>query len=314
MFPLQDNWPEPSQADFAITDAGPASILLHEMISSKTAGGREIDRLDQPPARQKPMQVLCLGLSRTGTTSMVHALERLGYRSYHFNETVEMQRKGKMHLLCWREALEAKLYGRGAAFGLAELEKLLHEYTAVTDAPCANFVDELIAAYPDAKVVLTTRDDEPWLRSMEASYYDILGVSAWPFVRWLDPPGLGALYDVLRLILVDWTGGPWRDRAALRDGARRHNEHIRALVPKERLLEFRVQQGWEPLCKFLGKDVPDEPFPRKNEGKHTLTKLRVGMALKTLKVVVLVAVSLLRMAALPALLVGATALFLSSRR
>ena len=53
----------------------------------------------------------------------------------------------------------------------------------MTDAPCANFVDELIAAYPDAKVVLTTRDDEPWLRSMEASYYDILGVSAWPFVR-----------------------------------------------------------------------------------------------------------------------------------
>lgn len=65
---------------------------------------------------------------------MVHALERLGYRSYHFNETVEMQRKGKMHLLCWREALEAKLYGRGAAFGLAELEKLLHEYT-VSVAP-----------------------------------------------------------------------------------------------------------------------------------------------------------------------------------
>lgn len=67
----------------------------------------------------------------------------------------------------------------------------------MTDAPCANFVDELIAAYPDAKVVLTTRDDEPWLRSMEASYYDILGVSAWPFVRWLDPVSITALSRLL---------------------------------------------------------------------------------------------------------------------
>lgn len=25
-------------------------------------------------------------------------------------------------------------------------------------------------------------------------------------------------------------------------------------------------EGWEPLCKFLGFPVPDEPFPHKNKG------------------------------------------------
>jgi len=27
-----------------------------------------------------------------------------------------------------------------------------------------------------------------------------------------------------------------------------------------------VKEGWEPLCKFLGKDIPEKPFPRKNIG------------------------------------------------
>lgn len=39
---------------------------------------------------------------------------------------------------------------------------------------------------------------------------------------------------------------------------------IRGLVAKDRLLEWTVQEGWEPLCNFLEKEVPDEPFPHVN--------------------------------------------------
>ena len=39
---------------------------------------------------------------------------------------------------------------------------------------------------------------------------------------------------------------------------------VRGLVPKERLLEWTAKDGWEPLCKFLGKDIPDQPFPHTN--------------------------------------------------
>ena len=44
-----------------------------------------------------------------------------------------------------------------------------------------------------------------------------------------------------------------------------HGNMIRGLVSKERLLEWTVEDGWEPLCEFLGKSVPDEPFPHSNK-------------------------------------------------
>jgi len=43
-----------------------------------------------------------------------------------------------------------------------------------------------------------------------------------------------------------------------------HCNMIRGLVPKERLLEWTVEDGWEPLCAFLGKEIPAEPFPHAN--------------------------------------------------
>lgn len=39
---------------------------------------------------------------------------------------------------------------------------------------------------------------------------------------------------------------------------------IRGLVPKERLLEWSIDDGWKPLCKFLGKPVPEVEFPHTN--------------------------------------------------
>jgi hypothetical protein len=39
---------------------------------------------------------------------------------------------------------------------------------------------------------------------------------------------------------------------------------VRGIVSRERLLEWSVEDGWEPLCEFLGKPVPDEPFPHEN--------------------------------------------------
>lgn len=42
-------------------------------------------------------------------------------------------------------------------------------------------------------------------------------------------------------------------------------------MPKDQLLEFRVQEGWDPLCKFLGQPVPSQPFPMTN-GKAELVE------------------------------------------
>lgn len=50
-----------------------------------------------------------------------------------------------------------------------------------------------------------------------------------------------------------------------KDFIERHNAWVRSQVPKEKLLEMDLAEGWGPLCKFLGKPVPDEPFPRAND-------------------------------------------------
>ena len=49
-----------------------------------------------------------------------------------------------------------------------------------------------------------------------------------------------------------------------------HYAHVRAVVPKDNLLEFRSKDGWEPLCKFLGKPVPEGSYPHINDAKAVL--------------------------------------------
>lgn len=44
-----------------------------------------------------------------------------------------------------------------------------------------------------------------------------------------------------------------------------HVEQVRSLVPPERLLEYKISDGWGPLCQFLGEEIPDTPFPRGND-------------------------------------------------
>ena len=61
--------------------------------------------------------------------------------------------------------------------------------------------------------------------------------------------------------------GPWNFHS--KEGAIasyiEYQKSVRALVPPDQLLEFSVKDGWEPLCKFLGVPVPQNPFPHKNE-------------------------------------------------
>ena len=49
---------------------------------------------------------------------------------------------------------------------------------------------------------------------------------------------------------------------------REHYAKVRRLVSKDKLLDYKLGSGWEPLCKFLGKEIPQTPFPHLNESKE----------------------------------------------
>ena len=50
----------------------------------------------------------------------------------------------------------------------------------------------------------------------------------------------------------------------LMEAYERHNKAVRSAVPRERLLEWRAEEGWEPICDALHLPVPEIPFPWTN--------------------------------------------------
>ncbi|KAG9820279.1 hypothetical protein KCU77_g16718, partial [Aureobasidium melanogenum] len=121
-------------------------------------------------------------------------------------------------------------------------------------------VKELLGAYPEAKVVLTTRDPEKWRRSIENTVGVISKWRIWPYLA-LVSPECAAWCDVLHKMDIVMDG--WSTEALAR-----HNAGVRAVVPKERLLEFNLgQDGWKELCDFIDFPKPEGEFPHVNDGK-----------------------------------------------
>jgi len=83
--------------------------------------------------------------------------------------------------------------------------------------------------------------------------------------------------DLLRMPLRYWTGDDWQNRNKLLKTFDDHCDRIRAVVAKDNLLEWTPADGWDPLCNFLGKSVPNEPFPNINKGGD-VAELHRGMA------------------------------------
>lgn len=92
-------------------------------------------------------------------TALRKALERLGYvKCYHM---MAASVENPPDCLMWHDALLAKYDGVGE-FGRKEWDQLLGDCQAVCDWPACAFAKELIEAYPNAKVILTTRDVDSW--------------------------------------------------------------------------------------------------------------------------------------------------------
>ncbi|OJJ95605.1 hypothetical protein ASPACDRAFT_1859863 [Aspergillus aculeatus ATCC 16872] len=208
--------------------------------------------------RVKPMQVLVLGLCRTGTLSTWLALQELGYETYHMTSIMQNPKDAVL----WTEAFRGK-YHDGRPFTRADWDQLLGHVEAVTDFPAAVFVEELVAAYPDAKVVLTLRDVDAWYASMQqtimAQTYSPLAT----LLGWIDPEKFGEGNRMCRLGFDAMFAGDFARNG--KQAFREHYDRVRSVVPRDRLLEWNPAEGWEPLCGFLGKDVPATPFPRANE-------------------------------------------------
>ena len=207
------------------------------------------------------VKVIGAGLPRTATLTQKIALEMLGFGPcYHMvNVLADLTLADR-----WADALA----------GQANWDKVLDGFNSAVDYPTAFFYKELLAAYPDAKVVLSVREGRAWARSMFDTIWGVQydeGRITHHLARarsCIDPPMRA--YTNLMTTMLNMAGlfGPTPaqfSEDALVAGMERHNAAVRAHVPARQFLEWSPADGWGPLCEFLERPVPAVPLPRVND-------------------------------------------------
>ncbi|PFH61252.1 hypothetical protein XA68_17886 [Ophiocordyceps unilateralis] len=236
-----------------------------------------------PPAagaqrRVVPMRVIVCGVYRTGTMSMRTALSQLGFHEcYHFVTVMENM---DHHPQQWIRALEAK-YAGAASFTKDDWDALLGRSQACCDVPAALFGVELAQTYPKAKVIILNRDPEAWYQSALNTIHSALNQNSLSarltrlYCHLLDSKTRNA-NKLLKALFKDHLNfGPLNEKEKAIAWFKTQYEEFRQQIPAERRIEYRIQDGWKPLCDHLGVEIPivedgegnvvEAPFPRLND-------------------------------------------------
>ncbi len=222
------------------------------------------------------IQVIGAGFGRTGTQSLQIALEKLGFGPCYHNESLLRNPEDIVH---WKAAYKHKK---------VNWQELFKNHRAVVDFPGSMYYQELADIYPEAKVILTTRDPEKWYQSVRSTITGFdQGIST--KLRLL----LSAAYskksrNLLQVLAHNdkavwekYFKGRFMDKAWAIKKYEAHIEEVKNAIPKERLLVLELGEGWKPLCNFLGMPVPEEPYPKSNK-KENFAKWTVGIIKETL--------------------------------
>ena len=226
---------------------------------------------NQALPRRRGIKVIGAGLGRTGTKSLAAALDILGYKTYHFPLP--------QHSATWA----AYASGTGSVQDAINTA-VVDGYDATSDQPMADVFRAQMEMFPKAKVILTVRDSpEKWAASWKV-LVEFIRVQERPFtlrkpyfyptfIQWIPfMRNWKRMRDIMGVHLGLRPGQLVRGCMSEPDGwlekqYEAHNQLVEDAVPKDKLLVFNVKEGWDPLCEFLGKEVPQEPFPNVNESK-----------------------------------------------
>ncbi|CAK3755802.1 Hypothetical predicted protein [Lecanosticta acicola] len=219
-----------------------------------------------PPQKHRtaPLKLLCLGLSRSGTDSLRQALLQLDYKKiYHGYVWLAQPADASqwIHL--------AHLQITHQPISASEFDSVLGDCDAITDIPPAGFAPELLDAYPDAKVIVNYREDvDAWAESCENTIERITSPKDWSgWWQYFQSFFEARLFWSYRTYWWVWSRFSAGDFP--RHGKEWYREHYRNLEEKlkrdgRKYLKWRVQDGWAPLCEFLGKEIPSGEFPNGN--------------------------------------------------
>ena len=173
--------------------------------------------------------VFNVGLNRAGTTSLARALGLLGYRALHYRH---------------RGLRLYDLARANAAAGRRLFHGLDAAYDAFSDFAGHQFFRALDRQYPGSRFILTWRELGSWLDSRERKVRKNLARPDYRYaLRTVDREG--------------WTRDRERYLADL-------EAHFANRPGDFLVIDIPGGDGWEKLCAFLGKPVPEVPFPCEN--------------------------------------------------
>jgi len=203
------------------------------------------------------MEIIGVGIGRTGSLSLKLALEKLGYKPcYHILDVL-----GNPGII--------KIWLSIASGKTIDWKKLFRNYRAGLDYPFPTHYQEYLDAFPEVKVILTVRDPDEWYESATQTIFYLQHF----LINWL-PWGekIGKTTIWYRLFK-----GRFKDKDFAIMVFKKHTEDIKECVPEDQLLVMDVKEGWRPLCHFLDIPIPDTPFPYVN--RRQTVKMLMALAL-----------------------------------
>lgn len=207
------------------------------------------------------MKVFCVGM-RVGSQSMKYALSWMGYKTYGYGVTAQYY----SHLVDWaRHVMGTRKI---------DLRRFFRRWDASVGQPAMWFVDDMLDAFPDVKVVLNMRDPDEWFASYQ-SYIKVFGAMA----------KVLSLFPRFRIVLAPLRAFSFEGLFAGKNDDKEYclarleeiYQRVQERIPEDRILVYSMGDGWEPLCEFLGEPLPDRPFPHKNVN-NAYIKQRMSMA------------------------------------
>ncbi|XP_076812914.1 uncharacterized protein LOC143459583 [Clavelina lepadiformis] len=205
------------------------------------------------------MKIIVAGSPKTGTKTVAAALRELDYEVYEF-----------MDHFWYHEKEWKKIFSKGGSIN--DFKQMYQDIDVVTDGPSYLFWEEIHKAFPEAKIILMVRDEDSWCESALEQYRRIRNhpgfiISCftpigWKMSRFLQMT-IMAMHGVLESYPV--TFNSHLNEMVLRKSYRQHTQYCLQNAPKDKLLVYNIETGWEPLCIFLGKDIPEKSFPHKSK-------------------------------------------------
>ncbi len=185
--------------------------------------------------------------------SLKFAAESLtGGACYHMIEVFKQDNDAAK----WSRVLEGEI---------SLLDEVLESYDCAIDWPMSSMWAEAAERYPDAVVLLSHRSDaETWWKSADRT--------VWQVMRSIGPDD-SQDWRRLNELLCARFADPWDDPVSAMAAYEAHNETVRATISPERLVEYQPGDGWGPLCKALGVDEPDRPFPHVNTSEEFIERI-----------------------------------------